>query len=134
MAPENFVRAVTLIGAAVCILATLTACSHQPPAHLTIVKQAVDSSMTYVDYNAKAPAFDCVTLRESHVKPAHLKAHEGNCYDYAIAYRKAVGRGTVVKERRADGTDHAFMAVDGWRLDVKYPYPVPFYHSGCPGR
>jgi hypothetical protein len=29
MAPENFVRAVTLIGAAVYILATLTACSHQ---------------------------------------------------------------------------------------------------------
>lgn len=110
----------------------LTACTHQPPAYLTQSKQAVDSGMTYVHYKAKAPAFDCITLWEQHVKPANLKPNEGNCYDYAIAYRKAVGRGSVMKERRADGLDHAFLAVDGWRLDNLYSRPVPYYHAGCP--
>jgi hypothetical protein len=110
---------------------SLTACASVPP-DIARAKQQVDAGMTYVEYKStEVKSMGCVIMRPTHKKPEHLTPQEGNCVDFAYAYKDALGRGMVMNERLPDGTGHAYMVVDGWRLDNRYAMPVPAYHRGC---
>ena len=100
----------------------LTGCA-TAPAYLVDAKRSVDARMEYVYYTGVE-------------KPAHLTENQGNCAAFSLAYWKAV-RSTGNKAplptlcRLPDGTGHAVLDVDGWRLDNRYSYVMPINHSDC---
>jgi hypothetical protein len=111
----------------------LTGCA-TAPAHLTAAKNAVDWRKEYVFYEAaNISRFKgtCVPIWQMHNKPSHLDPHQGNCLDYAIAYREKLGRGNIRTTMLPDGTAHAYLVVDGWVLDVREGSVLPMELSQC---
>jgi len=94
-----------------------------PPRHLVQAKRAVDARSEYVYYTGW-------------VKPAGLKENQGNCAWYALQYSAELERmgysAPWLKEcRLPDGTGHAVLDVDGWRLDVRERTVIPASLSVC---
>ena len=111
----------------------LTGCA-TAPAHLTAAKNAVDGRKEYVFYDTEIISrfkSTCVPIWQLHKKPSGLNPHQGNCLDYAIAYREELGRGNIRTTFLPDGTAHAYLVVDGWVLDVREGSVVPVGLSQC---
>lgn len=93
------------------------------PAHLTQAKAAVDSRMEYVYYTGW-------------VKPNGVSENQGNCAAFALAYatelREMGYRAPLATTcRLPDGTGHAVLDIDGWRLDNRYGYVMRTIESDC---
>jgi predicted transglutaminase-like cysteine proteinase len=108
------------------ILATLalTGCA-TAPAHLVDAKRSVDNRKEYVYYTGW-------------VKPAGLKPNQGNCAAFSIAYMFElremgyhVEQSSLTTCRVPDGTGHAVLDVDGWRLDNRFSYVMKINQSDC---
>ena len=93
------------------------------PAHLADAKRSVDSRMDYVYYTGW-------------LKPAWVDENQGNCAAFSLAYatelREMGYRAPLATTcRLPDGTGHAVLDVDGWRLDNRYGYVMRTIESDC---
>jgi predicted transglutaminase-like cysteine proteinase len=100
----------------------LTGCA-TAPAHLTAAKEAVDGRTEYVYYTGW-------------VKPAWAGENQGNCAAFTLAYatelREMGYRAPLATLcRLPDGTGHAVLDMDGWRLDNRYAYVMRTTESDC---
>ena len=100
----------------------LTACA-TAPAHLTAAKAAVDGRKAYVHY------IDTPPLSE-------LGGPTGNCVAFALDYAaelRAMGYKAPLATACVlpDGTGHAVLDVDGWRLDNREARVIPVWASEC---
>ncbi len=93
------------------------------PAHLTQAKAVVDSRSEYVYYTGW-------------VKPQGIGENQGNCAWYSLQYASQLRRmGYSAPNptlcRVPDGTGHAVLDVDGYRLDNRLGYVIKTTESDC---
>lgn len=93
------------------------------PDYLIQAKDVVDRRMTYVYYRGWS-------------KPSWVGENQGNCAAFAIGYwaelkRKGYKPPIPITCVLPDGTRHAVLDVDGWRLDNRYTWVMPVTESDC---
>ena len=102
------------------------------PLHLQQAKERVDARMTYVEYETpNLKKLDCAVFDKTYTKLQTLAENEGNCTDFAYEYQKEIGGGFVMVERLPDGRGHAYLWVDGYRVDVLRSWVVKADKEGC---
>ena len=101
----------------------LAGCAHTPPDVLVQAKRTVDAEWTYINY-------------ASWTEHPYRAERKGNCVAFASAYwaelkRNGVNAPVHTYCKLPDGTAHAVLDVDGWRLDVREKSVVPVWASDC---
>jgi hypothetical protein len=104
------------------ILSALLNLFRQPPIDILECFRKVNAKYTYKYYLSDTKTLHAgnehLVIVLDQRRPDGLPDNQQNCIGFALAYRKALGRGSIYnKATMKTGEMHAVLRVDGWELD-----------------